>query len=82
MPVEIFGGRKVSTTQLVLSVWVCVCKCGASEVSCCSGTRGQQRSARSSRARIYILMYQFPAAAEAVMDDALPALRRCYELLW
>lgn len=44
--------------------------------------RGQQRSARSSRARIYILIYQFLAAAEAVMDDVLPALQRCHELPW
>ncbi|CAK6977019.1 Hypothetical predicted protein [Scomber scombrus] len=55
---------------------------GASEVSCCSETRGQQKSTRSSRARINILIYQFPAAAEAVMDDVLLALQHCYELLW
>lgn len=37
---------------------------------------------RQGRARIYILIYQFPAAAEAVMDGVLPAPRICHELPW
>lgn len=39
-------------------------------------------SGSSSKARIYILIYQFPAAVEAVMDGVLPAPQRCHELPW
>lgn len=35
---------------------------------------------RERRARIYILIYQFPAAVEAVMDGVMLAQRRCHEL--
>ena len=37
---------------------------------------------RQRRAKIYILIYQFPAAVEAVMDGVMLAHRRCHELPW
>lgn len=42
----------------------------------------QKRTRSSSRVRIYILIYHFPAAAQAVMDGLLPAPRCCHELPW
>lgn len=44
--------------------------------------RHPRSSGSSSKARIYILIYQFPAAVEAVMDGVLPAPQRCHELPW